>query len=527
MIIKINKCNISENLSEDQHLYNSVARHIYRYNKLLLAYSGGLDSVVLLDILITLIKCPNLILNLISPFFLRAVYVDHGLNYNSNNWAIHCAEQCRIRNVPFHVIHVNCNKFDQKLHNIEAIARTLRYKALCNYLNPQETLLTAHHMDDQVETFFLALKRGSGPSGLSGIHKNMMFYKGKRLLRPLLECSRTQIEKYAYRKKLIWIEDNTNNNIKFDRNFLRIKVIPLLKKRWPAFNTVVMRTAQICRNQENLLKELLSESLNTLIDSDGALFYDPLLQYSLIKRHAILRFWLNNFFINMPSYQLLNRIWYEVVLSKSDSNPVLCLGKHICRRFHKKLYILPIDMSSAMYSLSLSWYFLDQTILLPCDLGLLSSQKITIINMNEDIITRSLVDTPNLKNLSNTFRSIFKTSGKILTSCLVRFPESNEVVSIRFGHVNGFLHILNRDRGRKLKKIWQELHIPPWLRNRIPLLFYNNVLIAALGVFLTQEGNVLNTINKQNDKFFVLKITWMQKISRYNIFKNNIQNFLK
>lgn len=527
MIINSNSGDACKILSEDQYLYSQVARCIYGYSKLLLSYSGGLDSTVLLDILTNLIRYSNPRIKLHRPICLRAVYVDHGLHVNSIHWSNHCANQCKMRSIPFNVVYVNCYDFLKKSCNIEEIARSLRYRKLCDFLNSKEILLTAHHMDDQVETVLLALKRGSGPTGLSGIHKSMILFNSYTLLRPLLKCSKIQLQAYACRKKLTWIEDHTNNNIDFDRNFLRVKVIPLLKERWPAFNTVVQRTAQLCRNQENLLKELLLESLNKLIDSDGALFYYPLLKYSFIKRQVILRYWLGSFSMKMPSYQLLNRIWNEVILSKHDANPILYLGKHICRRFHKKLYILPVDMASTVHALSLSWDISNNSMLLPYNLGLLISQKLTI-NIDEYF---SQIDVKTLTDLhvkSDIAFNYFKTSGKILTNCFVLLPETNDEILIRFGNVSGLLRIVNRKHGRKLKKIWQELCIPPWLRNRIPLLFYNNTLISAIGVFITQDGQIKKTTtNLHNQYITVWRIVWIQSVSYYTFFKNTIRYFLR
>lgn len=515
--------NIDESI-ENQYLYNQVKRCIFRYRKLLLAFSGGLDSTVLLDILATLVKNSNVLTKSTGPITLKAVYVHHGISNESDKWANHCQEQCNIRHIPFDIIYINCLSSHKKYCNLESRARNLRYKGLCNHLESDEVLLTAHHMDDQLETVLLALKRGSGPAGLSGIYQDIILYSQYQLLRPLLQCTRMQLKTYAIQKKLIWIEDEANTDIRFDRNFLRIKIIPILQKRWPAFSRVVARTAQLCRNQENLMHELLLESLSKLIDVNGALFFVPLLRYSVFKRQAILRLWLKRFFIYMPSYQLLNRIWKEVILSKIDANPILYLGTYICRRFRKKLYILPIDMALTVNIPELSWSLINKTMLLPCRLGLLISQVLTI---NDCSLKNQIELNINSDLLLDIFFKCFKMPGKILTNCLIRFPQSNEKISIRFGHVCGLLNILNRNRNRKLKKIWQELQIPPWLRSRIPLLFYNNTLIAAIGVFITQNGQVTHTNQMRNNHYKVWRVSWLQDITRYDFFKNIIHHDLK
>ncbi|WP_331828276.1 tRNA lysidine(34) synthetase TilS [Candidatus Blochmannia sp. SNP] len=503
--------------TEGYELYHKVTNCLIGHKKLLLSYSGGLDSTVLLDILTTLKNNTN---NLISsPLIFRAIYVHHGISNYADNWANHCSEQCKRRNIPFSIIYINYYNSKNKQRNIEELARNLRYKNLYNHLNSEETLLTAHHMNDQVESLFLALKRGSGPAGLSGITKNALYANKHKLLRPLLDCSREQLEIYAHKKNLTWVEDDTNTDIRFDRNFLRTKILPSLYQRWPCFNQVVARTAQLCRDQENLLNEFLSEFLQKLIDiSDDSLLFRPLFQCSIPKRQALLRRWLANFSIKMPSYQLINRIWKEVVLSRRDSAPILQLDTCLCRRFREKLYILPISMKSSLNRIKLSWKIIHNTISLPNNLGMLIYQP---LEFNESL-SKDILD-PNLNiNFPLNTSNIPKNSKRILTHCFIRAPKSDEKISIIFGHVDGLLHIIGRNRGRSLKKIWQELKIPPWLRSRIPLLFYNKILITAIGVFITKNGRITNENN------ISWKISWLQEdIVSYKIFRNSINYYLK
>ncbi|ADV33689.1 tRNA(Ile)-lysidine synthase [Candidatus Blochmanniella vafra str. BVAF] len=535
MLIDIDTLILSTNLSlQDKYLYNQVACCILNYRNLLLSYSGGLDSTVLLDILTTLTKNSQIWMKSRKfPLFLKAVYVHHGLNEKADDWANHCAHQCQIRDVPFNILYIQYFNFCKKRSNVESLARKLRYQVLYDYLNVnvEEILLTAHHMDDQLETVLLALKRGSGPAGLSGISREVWLnYDYRyRVLRPLLGCSRGQLEEYAHRRKLIWINDDTNVNIRFDRNFLRIQVIPLLNKRWPAFNKVVTRTAQLCRNQENLLRELLLETLNTLVDVNGALFFLPLLKYSHSKRQALLRFWLRNFFKDMPSYRLLQCIWTEVALSKVDSKPVLNLGKnHICCRFRKKLYILPITMKSPLNTFNLSWNPFNKIMMLPDKLGLLISRSCMI---NECFCHKTKQFYNNKNILLPDFLLNYSTNnGRVVTNCFIRNPKVDEKIFIRFGNVSGLLYLMNRNRGRLLKKIWQEYSIPPWLRSRIPLLFYNEILISAIGVFITKDGSITRLTDEKiinDDIIAVRQISWVQNDLIYNLFKGVICNVLK
>lgn len=514
--------NLIKILPKDWILHRQVAIHIVKYKKLLLSYSGGLDSTVLLDILTTLRNINNNHNYLkLCPLILRVAHIHHGLHQNADMWVEHCNQQCKIRNISFKVIYIknDYRKINKDIRNIEASARYLRYQKLYDYLNLEETILTAHHMNDQVETLFLALKRGSGPTGLSAMNIDTFYYDKYRILRPLLTCSQLQLKEYAINHHLDWIEDDTNADTTFDRNFLRIQVLPLLYKRWPSFDKVVTRTAVLCKNQENLLNELLSESLSQLVDTDGSLFFEPILQFSISKRQAILRLWISKFSINSPSYRFLHRVWQEIILSKIDATPILQLNQYLYRRFRKKLYVIPIDMLFPLNLIKLDWKNSDDTIVLPHNLGLLISQSFVF---SENFSQKKLISSVEITSILNIFFNFFKKSGKILTSCIVRSPNFDEKISVQFGHVNGLLYILNRNRGRKLKKIWQELRIPPWLRSRVPLLFYNHVLIAAIGVFITKNGVIIN--NTKNVSQVMRKIFWVQDSSYHNFFKNSIHN---
>lgn len=516
--------NLIDILPKNWILHRQVAMHIIQHKKLLFSYSGGIDSTVLLDILTTLKNMNNTHCNLMKhPLSLRVVHVHHGLHKHADMWVNHCKKQCIIRNIPFQVFYIknffSIKKNNQRWSNIEASARYLRYQALYNLLDEQEVLVTAHHMNDQIETFFLALKRGSGPNGLSGMNIDTFYFKNFRILRPLLRCSRLQLKQYAVNNNLSWIEDDMNNNIAFDRNFLRIKILPLLYDRWPSFHKVVLRTTELCRDQENLLDELLSESLNQLIDTDGSLYFEPLFQFSTIKRHAVLRRWIANFSANIPSYRFVHRMWQEVILSRRDANPILRLDQYLCRRFHKKLYLIPLSITFPLDTIKLCWTHLHNTMILPCNLGLLIFQALTF---HKKYLHHESISNAYVVSISNIFFDIFKKFGKILTSCIIRSPRSDETVFIQFGNIDGLLHIVARDRGRKLKKIWQEHRIPPWLRSRIPLLFYNHVLISAIGVFITKAGEFDKTKNSA-----LCQISWMQDASYYRFFKDSICNYLK
>lgn len=403
---------------------------------ILLAYSGGLDSSVLLHLLVAVRQR--------SGLAIRAAYIHHGLNPLADSWAEHCRQQCERWRVSFASLPV---VVEAQNGGIEAAARTARYQALQTHLQEGETLLTAQHLDDQSETFLLALKRGSGPAGLSAMAAQSTLGQ-HRLIRPLLGFSRLQLEAYAQRHQLRWIEDDSNQDERFDRNFLRRQILPRLTQRWPHFSSAVARSAELCAEQEQLLDELLEESLQRLCQPDGALSIDGLVPLSPVRRFALLRRWLAQQGATMPSREQLQRLWDEVAMSRQDAEPILQLHQLQIRRFRQHLYLLPLMTS--LQGCILPWQSTSCSLSLPDNLG-----------------TLRLAD----------------------NGMAVRAPENGEAVSIRFS-TQGTVHIVGRAHGRHIKKLWQELGVPPWWRDHTPLVFYNEQLIAAVGRFVTREGQV-------------------------------------
>jgi tRNA(Ile)-lysidine synthase len=411
-----------------------LARQLGAHRQLLVAFSGGLDSSVLLHLLVGLRQqLPDL--------QLRAVHVHHGLSGFADQWVTHCQQQCVAWQLPLVVQRV---QVDSQQGGIEAAARTARYSAFASTLAAGETLLTAQHLDDQCETFLLALKRGSGPAGLSAMAAQTSL-GNNHLLRPLLGLSRQQLEAYAQQHQLSWIDDDSNQDPRFDRNFLRLQVLPLLNQRWPHFAAATARSASLCAEQEQLLDELLAEQLHKLLDDERTLAIDGLLTCSPARRFALLRRWIALFGVTMPSREQLQRLWEEVALSREDAEPQLQLGQYQFRRFRHRLYLLPL--MADLREISLSWS-LDEPLKLPDGLGELVSGE-----------------------------------GDI---CL-RAPQSQQKVSIRFS-AQGKQRILGRAHSRPIKKLWQELGIPPWQRERTPLIYYDDQLIAALGIFVSEAG---------------------------------------
>ena len=186
------------------------------------------------------------------------------------------------------------------------------------------------------------------------------------LLRPLLGCSRQTLESYAQRHALTWIDDDSNQDTRFDRNFLRLQVLPQLNQRWPHFASAVARSAGLCAEQEQLLDELLAEPLQNLLAADRSLAIDGLTDCSPVRRFALLRRWIALFNVAMPAREQLQRLWEEVALSREDAEPQLQLGTYQIRRFRGRLHLLP--PLAALRDVHLPWQP-DEPLALPDGLG--------------------------------------------------------------------------------------------------------------------------------------------------------------
>ncbi|WP_164731828.1 tRNA lysidine(34) synthetase TilS [Rheinheimera mangrovi] len=394
-------------------------------NQLVLGLSGGLDSMVLLEL------CHQLALD--TSIGLKAVYIHHGLSANADLWAEFCQQQCLKRGIAFEVQKVQLNP----TANIEAQARAARYSALAAFINsPQTALLTAHHADDQLETLLLALKRGAGPAGLSGIAALQPFASGW-LARPLLDFSREQLEAFAQQQQLQWIEDESNNDSRFDRNFLRLQVIPLLQQRWPAFRQNALRSVAHIQQQQQFVEKQLDQLLPTVMHG-AELDLKLLTAQDLTTQKLLVRRWLALTGLN-PSTDWLERFFSELIGAKADAQPLLELDVYQIRRFANKAYITQVtEVPQAGVLLELK-----------------AGQQLNtvvgqfLLNSEGKGTALLLIDEP-LYLVFGLFSLPFKPAGE---------RQSKEL--------------------KQWLKLWA---IPPWQRLQLPVLVQNNQVVAVLGL---------------------------------------------
>ena len=403
---------------------------------LVVGYSGGMDSHVLLVWLAHFVR--------LNPgYSLQAVHVHHGLNPHADAWAEHCQHICRELDVPCVVERVTVSQ--SRRESLEACAREVRYQALARHLAQGGSLLTAHHQDDQLETLLLALKRGAGVRGLAAMPSRQPFATGE-LVRPLLDCSRARLLEWARQHQLRWIEDDSNQDERFDRNFLRAQILPLLQERWPSFGRTASRSAELCGEQEALANEVAASDLIVCQQADGSLLLAELARLSLSRRHNLLRYWLRKLSGAVPDRDAVLRIWSEVAMARQDANPQLQTDCGVIRRYqgalHRLANLAPVSGETLQRDYPGVWRVGDQVL------------RLTPVTQGADL----------------------------------RLPAADEPLSLRFA-VGGSVraHPAGRSGSRSLKKLWQEYEIAPWQRSQIPLLFYGEQLAAAVGIFLTQD----------------------------------------
>ncbi|MCK4842897.1 MAG: tRNA lysidine(34) synthetase TilS [Methylococcales bacterium] len=406
------------------------------FKRIFIAYSGGVDSHVLLDLTSSITEIKTKII---------AVYVDHGLQSESASWTKHCQAVCLALDVKFHTIKVNAQRSAGQSQ--EEVARDARYHALRELLSKDDVLLVAQHQEDQMETVLLQLFRGAGVQGLSGMPVSMNFGKGL-MCRPFLDVSKQAINNYAEKNNLHWIEDPSNASDEFKRNFLRNKIVPQLKQHWPALDKTITRSARHCANSHKLLQGLAKALMKPLYDDgDLTLNITGLLKLEYEKQSLVLRQWLADKQLKMPSEKNLNRIINEVALAKQSASPEVQLKGFCIRRYRNKLYCLktisPIDAGNVQ-----SWATEQQQI------ELKDGRVITLINSSKGIPKK-------------------------------RWENSQVLLKFRQGAER--IVLPDREGGRSLKKIFQEKSVPPWERNNVPLIYLNGRLAVVVGYWISAE----------------------------------------
>ncbi|WP_281271434.1 tRNA lysidine(34) synthetase TilS [Leucothrix arctica] len=398
--------------------------------KFLVAYSGGLDSHVLLHVM-----------SQIPDISLRAVYIDHGLQESSLWWGRHCRGICSDLSVPFQLIPLNLQVPSGE--SLEAYARDKRYQAFAGLLEEGEVLLTGHHQNDQAETLLIQLMRGAGGAGLSAMPMITSF-SGGHLMRPFLNFHRSALEDYAAKYQLDFVEDESNADLRYDRNYLRHQILPQLEDRWPGCYGTLARAALLQGETQRLLDGYLSEDMTSMTGSVvGTLSVKALKQCESARQRALLRLWITTSGFIAPSAKKLQHVVSDALFCSEEASPCVHWGSVEVRRFRDDLYAMEA-LSEHDESQSFYWDELSED--LPVESLGLSLQS----------------------SLLGGWRALAQQEEIGLT---VKFRQGGESIKPS-----------GRDKSISLKNLFQQLAVPPWMRSRMPLIYFKDDLIMVYGL---------------------------------------------
>jgi tRNA(Ile)-lysidine synthase len=399
-----------------------------------IAYSGGLDSTALLTAMASLRERDG--------FHLRALHVDHGLHADSAHWAEAARTQARHLGVACEVLRVRIRRGTGE--SIEALAREARYTALAAALVADEQLITAHTQDDQLETVLLALSRGGGMRGLSAMSARSHLAR-RVLLRPLLPVSRAQLAQFAQARKIAWIEDPTNLDERFDRNFLRLRVLPALRERWPALAATASRSAShVAEAQQQLTRSARHAAAQA---ADGvALRVSALRALDPPARRNLLLYWIGARGIALPDHRRLSEIAGPLLEARSDATPRVQWHGGELRRHGDRLFALTAKQSAAQ-PLAQSWNWRRHAWL---DLG--DGSALGLVADRHGDVDLALLPCP----------------------LRVGFRRGGERLRCAHGHM-------------PLKDLLQAHDIAPWHRTAVPLLRARSQIIAVADFWLGES----------------------------------------
>lgn len=448
------------------------------FTRLVVGFSGGLDSAALLFLLSK--YCEQ------HPgFSLEAIHVNHQLSPNAGSWQAHCESVCEQYAIPITVKQVSITAKGQ---GIEAAAREARYQVFQDACGRDGVLLLAHHLDDQVETLFIRLMRGSGPLGLSAMKAVSSHgasfetsFDAMSILRPLLKVPREALENFVDEVNVSFVIDESNVDIEYDRNYLRHEILPLLTQRWPAMKPSVSRSARLCDEAVTLMDEIAQQDALSVLADDGGLNVEGIEGLSGIRGRNLLRYCLRSAKIPLPSEVVLQRILDEVIPARQDAKPLVqWKGGQVCR-CDGKLYLL-LPFPSAVDDQDEVEVSVDQAL---SDLvSALTKESVTAYSLpwgGQMFACKS----------QEALLSLRSREGLSLQRLLPLKLQGQKWSELAVGRGNPKTKATPPRRPSKtLKKWWQEYRVPLWYRQCQPLLYCQGELVMVPGLLACEHDQI-------------------------------------
>lgn len=388
--------------------------------RILVGYSGGLDSSVMLAAAAQEEYRERIL----------AVHINHQIHPEANQWEQHCRDRAETLGIHFYAEKVTI----QSGVGIEEGARNARYQVFERLLGSEDLILLGHHADDQVETFLYRLFRGSGVKGLAAIPPKRPLGRGG-LIRPLLKYSKQSLHDLAQTENIQWIEDPSNVDTQFDRNFIRNELVLLVKDRWTTADKQILNTVEVLRDTDNLIAEVAEQDLHECDlrwEAVGqSLDISALETFSHLRQDNLLRRLIYQRQGSQPNQETLGVIRSELLQAAEDSQPCLRRSRLEIRRFKKRLYMTPVipDVSGAEKFLG-EWPANENSFEIP---GVWKIRR----DGEQDV----------------SLRVYLRRGGERLK------PQ-------------------NRDRSQSLKKLMLEYEVEPWLRDWMPVIYLGDEIVA-------------------------------------------------
>lgn len=430
------------------------------FSRVLIAYSGGLDSSVLLELLARL-SGENLFHDEIK---IIVVHINHAIHRHADGWQKHCEKSAKQYGFEFYsyVLEGLTNQDSGKIANLEKEARERRYQIFCSISQPDDLWLFGHHQDDQAETVLFNLFKGHGQNALSGIPASRPLDRqnktGALLFRPLLDFSKAELLLYAQARQLTWVEDDSNRDEHFSRNFIRQQILPKIKQQWPEVLANISRSARFLSENQMLLNSVAETDFLACVCVDAhlnrwgeSISLAVFARLDRVRQKHVIRFWLDKKHLLMPGHKVLDELLdassqtgasNKLVSWKQDALQInfCCFEQHLFLNIHSIVEELPSD--------PVRWNLLQEP----------------------------------LKRIHKKHFSAQLQSTALFKNALLN-PAIN-ILDLHFRKGGEHCRPSERQHSQSLKKLLQEYRVPPWERDKLPLFYYQDELVAVADLWV-------------------------------------------
>lgn len=429
----------------------SAIREIPISDRYFVALSGGMDSVALLYFCLPFLK--------LHTTTIEVIHIHHGLSANAQAWAEFCSSFCAQLGLICHVEYV---EVVSQGRGVEAAARVARYDVFKRHLSKGGVLLQGHHLNDQAETVLMRLFKGLGPASLKGMPITRPLASGI-IYRPWLRLTRAALKKEADRYGLTWVEDESNDDVRFERNFIRKDVLPLLESRRPSILSDLNHAASKAKDTHEFITEWCENNKHSFLSQkykrEMALDLKGLSVFSDLQRQFIVRYWLDLLGVAHPSDKSFQRVFDEMLGKNSDAQPEVVWKENVLQVFDGALFCIKKFLKDSVFcSVELAVQDIRN-----------STNQTCLVDLSFGTLIVELMDS----------KQQLQYEGEADYVVYCRAPESLESLSV-VTRKGGEKIYLQSKHSSSIKKLYQQEKILPWYRDKIPLIFSGDELVCSL-----------------------------------------------